>query len=74
MFVKHIGGELQGKKADLEYSFGTKDDAKLKKWLKCPYVHGRPDLTVPENLLPVIKALFLCYSQENSEELLGLLA
>jgi hypothetical protein len=33
----------------------------------------RPDLTVPENLLPLIKASFLCYSQGIRKELLELL-
>ncbi len=33
-----------------------------------------PFRNVPENLLPAMKASFLCYSQENREELMELLA
>ena len=39
-----------------------------------PFVHDRPDLTVPENLLPAIKALFLYYSQDNQNEFSELLS
>ena len=61
-------------KPDLQYYRGSKNDAELKKWRKCPYVDGLPHLSVPENLLPAIKASFLCYSQGNRQELMDLLA
>ena len=44
------------KKAGLQYYHEAKDDAELKKWL------AKPKGNVPENLLPAIKASFLCYS------------
>jgi hypothetical protein len=39
-----------------------------------PFDHGDARRTVPENLIPSIKALFLCYSQENQSELVKLLS
>ena len=33
-----------------------------------PFVDGKPALTVPENLLPGNKALFMYYAQSNHEE------
>jgi hypothetical protein len=38
-----------------------------------PFTSNREDLTVPENLLPAIKASFLCYSQNIRKELMDLL-
>ena len=44
------------------------DDAEREEWLKCP------NKNVPENLLPLMKASFLCYSQSYRNELMELLA
>jgi hypothetical protein len=61
--VKHISVESECKKTGLQYFLEAKDDEELEKWLKCPFQN------VPETLLPAIKASFLCYAQENREEL-----
>ncbi len=62
-FVKHISVESECKKTGIQYFLEAKDDEELEKWLKCPFQN------VPETLLPAIKASFLCYAQENREEL-----
>ena len=41
--------------------------------MKRPYDPSKPLNGVPENLLPAIKASFLCYSQFNRDELMTLL-
>ena len=49
------------------YYLQDESEAELKRWIKKPYGN------VPENLLPAIKAMFLCYTQENRNELLALI-
>lgn len=44
------------------------NDAKLKKWI------ARPKNNVPDNLLPALKASFLCYSQGQRKEFIKLLS
>ena len=39
-----------------------------------PYVGNQTALTVPENLLPALKAMFLYYSQDNQNEFSELLS
>ena len=57
--------------ADLKYYDEAKNDAQLEEWLKRPYDPNRLLKDgVPENLLPAIKASFLCYSQFNRDELM----
>ena len=53
---------------DFQYYSEAELDSERKEGLECPHKN------VPENLLPAIKASFLCYSQSNREELMYLLA
>ena len=66
--VKQVALEGEEKMPGFQYYLDEYSDAELKRWIKKPYEN------VPEHLLPAIKALFLCYSQENKNELLALLS
>jgi hypothetical protein len=65
--VKQIALDGEAKMPGHQYYLQDKSEAELKRWIKKPFGN------VPENLLPAIKAMFLCYTQENRNELLALL-
>ena len=54
--VKQVALEGEEKMPGFQYYLDEYSDAELKRWIKKPYRN------VPENLLPAIKASFLCYS------------
>jgi hypothetical protein len=66
--VKQVSVKGEKKKKGHRYHLQYYSDAKLKEWME------KPKGNVPENFLPTIKALFLCYSQYNQDEFLGLLS
>ena len=65
--MKRVLLEGEQKKPGWKYFHDAIDDAQRKQWLTKPFRN------VPENLLPAIKASFLCYAQGIRKELLELL-
>ena len=54
--MKQIALDGEAKLPGHLYYLQDESEAELKRWIKKPYGN------VPENLLPAIKASFLCYS------------
>jgi hypothetical protein len=66
--VQHVPVDGAEENQDEKSYMENMNDAKLKKWI------ARPKNNVPDNLLPALKASFLCYSQGQRKEFIKLLS
>ena len=66
--MQHVPVDGAEENQDEKSYMENMNDAKLKKWI------ARPKNNVPNNLLPALKASFLCYSQGQRKEFIKLLS
>ena len=66
--MQHVPVDGAEENQDEKSYMENMNDAKLKKWI------ARPKNNVPDNLLPALKASFLCYSQGQRKEFIKLLS